>query len=64
MEAVRVVLRDGAARQNPAGVPGPGDRDTAGLAPAPGLADLPGLIERTRATGLRVELAQTGEPGD
>ena len=36
----------------------------ADLTPAPGLRDLPGLIERTRATGLRVELAQAGEPGD
>jgi signal transduction histidine kinase len=34
-----------------------------GLAPAPGLADLPGLIERTRTAGLRIELVQRGEPG-
>jgi signal transduction histidine kinase len=47
------VLRDSAVGQ-----------DSADLTPAPCLRDLPGLIERTRAAGLRVELSQTGEPGD
>jgi signal transduction histidine kinase len=38
------------------------DGTAAGLLPAPGLADLPGLIERTRQAGLCIELTQTGEP--
>jgi hypothetical protein len=61
------VLRDGGGP----GVPGTAAEDglprdpaaAATLTPAPGLADLPGLIDRTRAAGLRVELSQTGEPG-
>ncbi|WP_432921013.1 sensor histidine kinase [Microbispora sp. CA-135349] len=35
----------------------------AGLAPAPGLADLGALVERTRAAGLEVELKTEGEIG-
>jgi signal transduction histidine kinase len=33
------------------------------LMPAPGLRDLPGLIDRTRSAVLRVELSEGGEPG-
>jgi signal transduction histidine kinase len=32
------------------------------LAPQPGLADLDGLLERSRAAGLRIDLAVEGEP--
>jgi signal transduction histidine kinase len=39
-----------------------GDNQTAERAPAPGLADLDGLLERSRAAGLRVELAVEGDP--
>jgi signal transduction histidine kinase len=49
------VLRDGT---------GPPGTAAADLAPAPGLWDLPGLIDRTRATGLHVELSQAGQPRD
>jgi signal transduction histidine kinase len=42
---------------------GTGAGAAADLAPAPGLRDLPGLVERTRATGLRVELSEAGDPG-
>jgi signal transduction histidine kinase len=38
------------------------DDDRAELAPQPGLGDLDGLVERSRAAGLRVELAVEGEP--
>jgi signal transduction histidine kinase len=40
---------------------GPGPPDT-GLVPAPGLADLDRLIERTAEAGVRVDLAVRGEP--
>jgi signal transduction histidine kinase len=36
--------------------------DAAGRAPQPGLGDLDGLLERSRAAGLRVELAVEGDP--
>jgi signal transduction histidine kinase len=36
--------------------------DAAWLAPQPGLADLDGLLERSRATGLRIDFAVEGEP--
>ncbi|OLE29218.1 MAG: hypothetical protein AUG49_00185 [Catenulispora sp. 13_1_20CM_3_70_7] len=37
------------------------DTEQAGLAPAPGLADLPRLAEQTGRAGLRIELAVTGQ---
>jgi signal transduction histidine kinase len=47
------VLRDDAAAADSAGLE---------LRPAPGLDDLPGLIDRTGRAGLRVELSEAGEP--
>jgi signal transduction histidine kinase len=38
------------------------DDDGAERSPQPGLGDLDGLLERSRATGLRVELAVEGQP--
>jgi signal transduction histidine kinase len=38
------------------------DDDGAELAPQPGLGDLDGILERSRAAGLRVELAVEGHP--
>ena len=38
-----------------------GEEEQARRAPQPGLADLDGLLERSRATGLRVELAVEGD---
>ena len=46
-----------------AGGAGPGDLGgAAGLAPQPGLAQLPALLERMRATGLDVTLHEDGDP--
>jgi signal transduction histidine kinase len=43
----------------------PADRDDdSGLAPQPGLARLPELLEQVTAAGLRVELTVAGEPRD
>jgi signal transduction histidine kinase len=43
----------------------PADRDNdSGLAPQPGLARLPELLEQVTAAGLRVELTVAGEPRD
>ena len=39
-----------------------GGDDQAQRAPQPGLADLDGLLERSRAAGLRVDLTVEGEP--
>ena len=39
-----------------------GDDESAERAPQPGLADLDDLLERSRAAGLRVELAVEGDP--
>jgi signal transduction histidine kinase len=39
-----------------------GDDEAAGREPQPGLADLEGLLERSRAAGLPVDLAIEGEP--
>jgi signal transduction histidine kinase len=38
------------------------DRDPRALAPQPGLADINGLLARTRASGLRADLLVEGEP--
>jgi signal transduction histidine kinase len=58
MRVLLGVLRDGeTGARNGAG---PGTQDAA-LVPAPGLADLDTLIERTGAAGVRVELSVRGE---
>ena len=44
------------------GVLRPQSDETPELAPAPGIRDVPGLIERARGTGLEVALAVEGEP--
>ncbi len=44
------------------GVLRPQSDEAPALAPAPGIADVPGLIERARGTGLAVELAVEGAP--
>jgi signal transduction histidine kinase len=41
-----------------------GEEEVAGLAPQPGLARLPELIEQVTAAGLRVELTVAGRPRD
>jgi signal transduction histidine kinase len=41
-----------------------GEPDPAGGEPAPGLADLPRLAERTAAAGVRVDVSVLGPPGD
>ena len=38
------------------------DHDGTALAPQPGLGDLDGLVERSRAAGLPIELAVEGDP--
>jgi signal transduction histidine kinase len=58
MRALLGVLRDGeTGARNGAG---PGPRDAA-LVPAPGLADLDSLVERTGEAGIRVDLSVRGE---
>jgi signal transduction histidine kinase len=42
--------------------PADGDLDAAALAPQPGLEQLPELLDRARAAGVRVELEVHGEP--
>jgi signal transduction histidine kinase len=61
MRALLGVLRDGeTGARNGAG---PGTRDAA-LVPAPGLADLDGLVQRAGQAGVRVDLSVCGErPG-
>ncbi|HEY6790458.1 MAG TPA: ATP-binding protein, partial [Trebonia sp.] len=60
MRALLGVLRDGeTGGRNGAGA-GPGTRDAA-LVPAPGLADLDSLAERTGEAGVRVDLSVCGE---
>ncbi len=49
----------GAMRAHPVG-PQPADAETAELSPQPGLADLPGLLERLRAAGPSVAYRRTG----
>jgi signal transduction histidine kinase len=65
MRALLGVLRDGesGARNGESGArngAGPGTRDAA-LMPAPGLADLDGLVQRAGEAGVRVELSVCGE---
>jgi signal transduction histidine kinase len=59
MRALLGVLRDGETGSRNAA--GPGTRDAA-LVPAPGLADLDGLVERTGEAGVRVDLSVRGQP--
>jgi signal transduction histidine kinase len=46
-----------------AGPDGPDGSDAVELAPQPGLAELPALVDRMRGTGMPVELSVTGTPG-
>ena len=57
------VLRTSTDESTAGGGAGPGDLGgAAGLAPQPGLAQLPALLERMRATGMDVTLHEDGEP--
>ncbi|GAA2745942.1 sensor histidine kinase [Kitasatospora cinereorecta] len=60
MRAMLGILRGGTDGTS-AGRAGAGADLTAGLAPAPGLADLGDLVERAADAGVRVELEVTGE---
>jgi len=55
------LLRDGEGRADAAGT-GPGRAAADAFAPQPGLAELDGLAERVRSTGLTVSLTQSGTP--
>ena len=59
MRALLGVLRDGETGARNAA--GPGTRDAA-LVPAPGLADLDSLVQRTGEAGVQVDLSICGEP--
>jgi signal transduction histidine kinase len=57
------LLRDGEGRTDNAGtVAGRADGDADAFAPQPGLAELDGLVERVRSTGLTVSLTRSGTP--